>query len=246
MLKNHDLHPAFIFLTGILIVFLLISSVSAIFSIKNKINQESDNTITVSDKGEIYAKPDLAIIDLSVVTEAETVAEAMTQNTGKMDAIVVAIKNQGVSADDLKTTIFNIYPRYEYGNDKRALMGYEVHQTLQVKVRELQKISQIVQQATDAGVNQVGNLQFTVDNQDDLKKQARQEAIKKAKIKAAELAKQLGVKLVRITDFNEGSEISVPVYQEMAYAGKGGIGGASIESGQNKIEVIVNITYDIK
>ncbi len=243
-----SLNEIHLIISGVLIVFLLTATVYLVFGISNKIKQgryigqdiESRNTITVSDSGEIYADPDLAIVDLSVISEAETVTEAMNQNTGKMDLIVTAIKGYGVSADDLKTTNFSIHPRYEYRNEeKRTLAGYEIHQTLQVKIRDLQKTSPIIQSATDAGVNQVGNLRFTIDEQDDLKKQAREMAIEKAKIKARELAGQLGVRLIRITSFNEGFGASI--YQEKAY----GIGGGSVEPGQNKIEITVNITYEI-
>jgi uncharacterized protein YggE len=233
-------------ISGVLIVFLLTATVYLIFGIKAKIGESiGENTITVSDSGEIYAEPDLAVIDLSVISEAATVTEAMNQNTGKMDTIVARIKGLNVDADDLKTTNFNIYPRYEYIDERRTLAGYEVHQTLNVKIRELQKASSIIQTATNAGVNQVGNLQFTIDEQDSLKEQAREMAIEKAKAKAKELAKQLGVKLVKISGFNEGYDSVAPtVYREAAY-GIGGGGPSSIEPGQNKIEVTVSITYEI-
>ncbi|MFH1612076.1 MAG: SIMPL domain-containing protein [bacterium] len=258
--KNHRI--VMVSLAGLLGLFLLVTSVSTIFGISNKIKTgryigqdiQIKNTITVADIGEVYAKPDLALTDFSVVTEAVTVVEAMKQNTDKMNTIISFIKRQGVDNDDLKTTNFNIYPRYEYQErstfyptGERVLVGYEVNQTLQVKIRELDKIGQIIQGATDAGANQIGNLQFTIDNQDELKKEARELAIEKAKEKAKELAKQLDVSLVRIIDFNEG--IDNPVFRTLnasvdeAY-GLGG-GEPQIETVQNKIEVNVSITYEI-
>lgn len=235
-----------IIMSGVLIVFLLTATVYLVFGINSKIKESiGENTITVSDSGEIYAEPDLAVVDLSVISEAKTVAEAMKQNTDKMDVIVSQIRGLGVGEDDLQTTNFNIYPRYEYVNEKRTLAGYEVHQTLDVKIRDLQRVSAIIQTATNAGVNQVGNLQFTIDEQDSLRKQAREMAIEKVKAKANELAKQLGVKLVRIAGFNEGSDYISPVYREAAAYGIGGGGGSSIEPGQNKIEVTISITYEI-
>ena len=107
-------------------------------------------------------------------------------------------------------------------------------------------IGSIIQGATDAGANQVGDLQFTIDKEDEFKKQARKEAIKKAKSKAEELASQLGVKLVRIADFSEG--VSVPYYYGLEKSVAMGAGEAApqIETGENKIEVTVSITYEIK
>lgn len=252
-----------------LIVFLLSLIVVTAVDIQNKIRQgryigqdtETKNTITVSGTGEVYAKPDLCLVSFSVKNEAKTVAEAMTENTAKMNAIIALMKAQGIEKKDLKTTNFNIYPRYEYRKEevgaetwppqpegKRVLVGYEITQSLQVKIRNLEKIGEIIQGATDAGANQVRNLQFTIDNQDELKKQAREEAIQEAKDKAKELAGQLDIELVRITNFSESGIIPRLPYYDFALqeaAGPGETPAPQIETGENKIEVAVSITYEI-
>ncbi len=155
-----------------------------------------------------------------------------------------------------KTTNFNIYPRYEwyegsklYPQGKRVLVGYEVRQTLEVKVRDIGKISQVIDSAIDAGANQVSNLSFTVDKQDEFKKQAREKAIKEAKAKAKEIASQLGIHLVRIIGFSESAIMPTPrlFNFEGEAMGMGGGGTApQIETGENKIGVTVNITYEIR
>ena len=88
----------------------------------------------------------------------------------------------------------------------------------------------------------MGNLSFTIDNQDELKKQARDQAIDEAKEKSKELAKKLGVDLVRISNFTESSYY--PRFYGLEVADAGG-GAPQIETGENKIEVTVNITYEI-
>ena len=251
-----------ILFTGLLIiltVFLLAVTIYTVVSVQNKIKEgryigqeiESRNTITVSDKGEVYARPDLAITTFSVITEKKTVSEAMSENTEKMNTIIDSMKEQGVEDKDLKTTSFNIYPRYDWYNEtmfypqgRRVLIGYEVRQSLQVKIRDMEKIGEIIQGATDAGANQVGDLQFTIDNEDEFKKQARGQAIEKAKAKAQELASQLGVRLVRIVNFSE-SGVFPRYYAFEEATGMGGDGAPQIEVGENKIEVNVTITYEI-
>ena len=172
----------------------------------------------------------------------------MTENTEKMNKIINSMKDLGVDEKDLKTTDFNIHPRYDYPESGRVLAGYEVTQSLQVKIRDLDKVGQIIQSATNNGANQIGQLSFTIDNEDEFKNQAREEAIKKAKEKAKELANQLGVNLVRIVDFYESGEN--PVYYDNYSAKEAyGIGGGgeipSIETGENKVEISVTITYEI-
>lgn len=239
----------------ILGIFLITLIISKAIDIRDKI-QITGNTITVSDTGEIYAKPDLALTTFSVITEAKTVAQALEENTKKTNAVIDFVKAQEVEEKDVKTTSFNIYPRYEYQKveteiypyppGKRVLVGYEVTQSLEVKIRDMTKIGDIIQGATDAGANQVGDLQFTIDKQDELKAQARAQAIEKAKTKAKELASQLGVNLVRITNFSENSVI--PYFHGLKEALPMGAGEEvpQIEIGENKIEVTVSITYEIR
>ena len=145
---------------------------------------ETRNTITVSDTGEVYTKPDLVLTTFSVVNEAKTVAEALSQNAKDMNGVIGFVKSQGVEDKDLRTTSFNISPRYEWYDEtqceiypcptgKRVLVGYEVQQSLEVKIRGMEKIGTIIEGATEFGANQAGDLQFTIDKQDELKKQAR-------------------------------------------------------------------------
>jgi len=254
-------------LAVVFILFLLAVTVSTAVGILNKIkegkyigrNPEAQNTITVSDTGEIYTKPDLGLITFSVKTFAKTVVEAMTENTEKMNAVIEAIKKQGVEAKDLKTTSFNIYPQYDYVYSpaeiqiypyppgKRVLTGYEVRQSLDVKIRNLAKTGDIIQKATDAGSNEAGDLVFIIDKEDEFKKKARVEAINKAKTKAQELAQQLGVKLGKITNFNENVYYPYRTGYELEnMAGKGAAPSPRIETGENKISVTVSITYEIE
>jgi len=237
---------------GILALFLVALAISTIIDINDKL-KETESIITVQGTGEVYAKPDLALTTFSVVVEAASVAEALEENTERMNAVIAAVRNEGVEEKDLKTTSFNVYPRYEwyektiyYPTGKRVLVGYEVHQSLQVKIRDMGKVGGILQAATESGANEVGALQFTIEEQDELKKQAREEAISEAKEKAEELASQLGVKLVGVDSFNESG--FVPFYSSLERAeGIGGAGGGpTIETGENKIEVTVNITYKIR
>ena len=252
-------------LFAVVLLFLIALTILVSVDIANKIRQgqyigqniENKSTITVSGEGEIYSKPDLALIDFSVRTEDKTVSGAMNTNSSKMNGVIEAMKKEGINKKDLKTTSFNIYPQYEYVKSKeteqiypygkRVLVGYDVNQSLEVKIRDLSKVGQIIQKATDSGANEVSNIRFTIENKDELKKQAREQAIKEAKSKAKDLASQLGVKLVKIIGFSENA--NQPVYYNRNIA-KGAAGSESnetpqIETGENKIVVDVSIVYEI-
>jgi uncharacterized protein YggE len=91
-----------------------------------------------------------------------------------------------IDEKDLKTTSFNINPRYEWQNNsgKRYLVGYEVRQIINVKIRDLSEVGNIIQKATDLGANDIGELIFTFDNDQKLKENARNIAIRSAKEKS--------------------------------------------------------------
>ena len=257
---NHKKKVFFCFAI-ILSIFFIVLIVSGTVDIFNKVKQgryigqeaEFRNSIVISETGEVYAKPDLAVVNLSVIKEAKTVAEAINENAEIMNRVIQTMKDQGIEDKDLKTINFSIYPRYEYTDGtfgKRILVGYEVFQQLQIKIRDMEKIGTIIEKASSSGVNDVGELQFTIDDEEKLKKQARAQAVEKAKTKAQELASQLDVKLGRVVSFNES--FFTPYYDVNIYAEESGFGkgvGAvpvpNIQIGENKITVSVVITYEI-
>ncbi len=247
-------------------VFFILASalVYLIVAVASKIKQyeyigadiDYQETITVEGAGEVYIKPDTAVVVFSVTNEAETVAEAVAANSRRMNEVISSVKSQGVAANDLKTIGFNLYPRYEYYEEegfirpegKRALVGYEVIQRLQVKIRDMEKIGVVIQQAADAGANQVGSLSFIIDDEEQYKEEARSLAIEEAENKAEKLATELGIKLRGIKSFSEAlSGISGAIYRADALALESSVSPApSIETGENKIEVRVNIVYKIQ
>ena len=231
-----------------LIIFLAAATYSKIIETRYA-GQSSQykNTISVAGEGKVVAKPDIGQVSLSVISDASTVAAAQKDNTDKMNRVIQAMKDLGIKEEDLKTTSYNISPRYQYSpNGRSDIIGYEVAQNMDVKIRDLTKVSDILGKAATAGVNQVGSLTFTFDNPETLQSQARQKAIDNAKQKAKDLAGSLGVALGKVVSFNESSAGQpIPMYASDAL-GKGGGGAAPvIQTGQNEIDINVNISYEI-
>src|SRR6056297_797061 len=242
-IKNKDtkkfLTNSLIFVLTIFVIFLIIATGTYI---KNNVKRgkyigadiESRNVISVSATSEMFVKPDLAKVVLSVENEATTVDRAMETNTQKMNSIIEKVKDQGIKEKDLKTTNFRLNPRYEWWDDtiyppsgKRVLVGYTVNQSLEIKIRDLENIGSIIETATTNGANQVGNINFEVENKDEYEKTVREQAIEKAKDKAKTLDKQLGVTLVDIKSFNENGYAPTPQYDNYARLEKDTAGAGS-------------------
>jgi len=219
-------------------------------------NDQVINTITVAGTGEVVVKPDIATVSFGVIAENLDVSKAQTDSATKINKIIDFLKTKGVDEKDIKTTNYNIYPRYDYGpvtqiypyNSKQTLAAYVVSQTVEVKIRKIADAGAILSGVGEFGVTDVSGLTFSVDNQDTVKDQARDLAIQDAKAQAKVLAKGLGVKLVRITSFSEGG--NYPIMYSMDKAVATGMGGDSVAPqipvGENKITSNVSITYEIR
>ena len=216
------------------------------------------NVISVSGYGEAFGAADIATFSFSVVSEKSTVAAAQTDATNKINAITKYIKDAGVAEKDIQTTDYSVYPQYEYNqivcvsypcpSGRQVLKGYQVRQTTTIKVRDLAKAGELLTGVGGKGATEMSGLQFTFDDPNKLQNDARGKAISDAKAKADQLAKQLGVSLVRVVSFNEnGGGYPGPMYTKAV-----GMGGDAVQSapeisvGQNKVSSSVSITYEIR
>jgi uncharacterized protein len=216
------------------------------------------NTITVEGTGTGTSIPDLAVVTFSVTEEATTVAAAQSEATAKTDAALDALSGLGIEEKDVKTIAYNVYPRYEntpvcysgYCPPTRnpQIIGYEVSQTVEVKVRDTAKAGDVLQALGSLNVQNISGPSFQVDEEDEIRNVAREEAIAEAKAKAKALADQLGVRLGKVVSFYEN-----PGY--MPYGMGGGYDGVKMEvaasapalpTGEQETTVTVNITYEIR
>ena len=220
------------------------------------------NSISVNGKGEAITIPDIATFSFTVNETAKTVADAQSKATEKANAALKAVKDAGVAEKDIKTTAYSINPHYEYTNGdcntfrctpgKSTLTGYDVSQSIEVKIRDLAKAGAIFTSIGALDVQNVNGLSFSIDDIEKVKAEARAKAISDAQAKAKELAKELGVRIVKITSFYDSSDQPI-------YYGREGMGGdvmsikataapiaPSIPTGEQKVVSNVTITYEIK
>jgi uncharacterized protein len=239
----------------IFLVSLCILAISAIAICALYFNTKDDNQdrFSVIGSGTVYAKADIANLTVGLKTEIKkTAAEATTDNNDKMNEIIQAIKDLGVEEKDIKTTNYNLSPVYNWTESRgQELIGYQVSQNVTLKIRDLEKIGEIIAKTTKKGANQVGNINFTIDDEYELKNQAREIAIEKAKEKAQLIAEQSGMKLGKIKGMHENSYSPAPyayTNAKLEYAADevDRVSSPSIEAGTNEIRAEVTIIYEVK
>lgn len=247
-------------LFGVFATIFVIALTIYTFKAMNEIGSIPEtNTISVSGHGESFAIPNLAIVSFSVEKTAKTVADAQTQVTTVMNDILATLKTSGVADKDIKTMSYDINPKYEYQStvctingcptSKQVLVGYTVSDTVQVKIRAIDKAGDIIGVLGQKNVTNLSGLNLSVEDDSAVKTEARDKAITLARAEAESIAKGLGVRLVRITSFSENG-YAQPIYystnKDMALSSGAGAPAPSIPVGQNKASSDVTITYEIR
>jgi len=246
---------------GLLGLFLLVQTVVSVVDIGiRKDNSISPNVISVRGVGEALAVPDIASFSFTVREEGKDVALVQQAMTDKANTAISYLKEQGIEDRDIKTESYYTNPKYEYSQgvcgpsfcppSKQTIAGFEVSQTISVKVRDIAKAGDILTQISALSISEVSSLSLTVDSVDALKAEAKKDAIKKAREDAENIASSLGVRLDDIVGFYE--ETPGYGYGEMDVGGSSMMLRAeeavapNLQPGEQKFTSIVSVTYSIK
>lgn len=254
-------------LNQLLITLLLIGGVLALASYAYvTVNQYSQwggpTTINVSGKGEVMAKPDIAQFSFSVRGDGADATAAQAKSAEVINNTTNYLKENGVEEKDIKTEGYNMNPKYKYETrpclygsycppGEQIPDGFEVYQTITVKVRDIDKAGTLLAGIGDKGATDISGLNFTVDDADALTDEARKLAIEDAQAQAEILADNLGVRIVKMMSYYEDTPMPMYGYggemRDMAMSAKAEMAPTpSIPTGENKTVSNVTITYEVK
>ncbi|MBO6639403.1 MAG: SIMPL domain-containing protein [Roseitalea sp.] len=209
--------------------------------------------ITVSATGTANVAPDMAVIGLTVLREAETARDALDANTMAMAEVLAAMQAEGIAERDLQTSNFNIQPRYVHPEPKNGvrpaprIVGYQVSNSLTVRVRDLERLGAILDQSVTLGVNQGGGISFTNDDPSAAITEARTKAMQAAIGKAETLTEAAGIGLGRILTISEQSSEPRPIAMARGAVMEMAADAAPVPvaAGENTYRVSVNVTFEL-
>lgn len=238
----------------ILSLFLLALTVKAFSNLDR--NEYPQTSISIEGVGSATSMPDIAAISFMVQEEASTVAAAQDSTTKRTNSAVTALSALGIADTDVTTASYNVYPQYQYPpctdaycpNTPPTIRAYQVSQSITVKVRDTAKVGEVLQALGDAGVQNISGPNFTVDEPEAIRAEARAKAVADAKAKAEALADELGVRLGKVVGFWENSD-GYPMYDPMMSKGYGGdamMSAPTIPMGEGEYEVRVSVTFELK
>jgi uncharacterized protein YggE len=205
----------------------------------------STGTIVVSGTGRVAVQPDVADLRLGVTVAKPTVEAARGEAAATMDAILRAVDGAGVARADVRTAMLSVQPRYDY-RDGRApvLTGYEIANVVEVSVRDLSALGDVIDATLTAGATSMDALSFRLADPRPAEREARRQAMAEARSRADVLAEAAGVTVQGVSDIVEGQPVRPPgpvaKAERMALAADA---GTPVEAGTLEVAVTVSVTY---
>lgn len=203
-------------------------------------------SLTVSAEAVVTAEPDQAEIDIGVVTEAKNAAEAAKDNAAKLAAVIAAVKKLLKAGDQTKTVSYSVSPNYRYPKDgKPEIVGYTATNVVQVKMGAVQDAGKLIDAATQSGANRIQRLVFTLKDEDAAQREALRNATVKARAKADDMARALGLKIARVLSVIENERSFRPVMREMQATAMAREAPTPIETGAVQVRSAVTLTAEL-
>jgi uncharacterized protein YggE len=202
-----------------------------------------EGRIVVTGDGSVSVAPDYAQVRSGVTTRARTVKEGVDANSKVMAAIITALKGAGIAEKDIQTARFSIQPVYapQVSGSEPKLSGYSVSNQVNVTIREIGKVGDVLDRVVAAGATDAGNVSFLVSDASKALDQAREAAIADARRKAEVYAKASDVRLGRVEWITEdtGGGTPVPLMTRAQAA------PVPIATGEDTLRVRVTVGFDI-
>jgi len=202
-------------------------------------------TIVVDGTGRVSVEPDLADLRLGVSVARPTVDAARAVAAETMDAILAAVADAGVDRRDVRTTLLSVQPRYDYRENRQpVLTGYELANVVEVTVRELARLGDVVDGTLRAGATSMDGLSFRVADPAPAEREARLRAMAAARARADVLAEAAGLAIVGVSDIVEGGLTPPPEPRYRAARMMVSEDASTpVEAGSLEIAVSVTVTY---
>jgi uncharacterized protein len=202
-------------------------------------------TIVVSGTGRVAVQPDVGDLRLGVTVAKPTVEAARGEAAATMEAILRAVDGAGIARADVRTVMLSVQPRYDYRDGRSpVLTGYEVANLVEISVRDLAVLGDVIDATLAAGATSMDALTFRLADPASAEREARRQAMGEARSRADVLAEAAGLTIEGVIDIIEGQPVRPPVpvakVERMALATDA---PTPVEAGMLEIAVTVSVTY---
>lgn len=214
---------------------------------------EDPALISITGTGEVTAAPDTAFINSGVTTQGATAREALDANTKAMSDLLATLTEAGIEARDVQTSGFSVNPNYVYSDARDAngyqlppkINGYQVFNTVMVRVRDLEKLGAILDKQVTVGANTINGITFTVADPSKLYDEARKAAFADAKEKAELYATAAGEELGLLKSISESQGYAEPQPYMMKAMDAAAASPVPVATGELSFQINVQVSWTI-
>lgn len=207
---------------------------------------QTGTLLSVSAQGESKRVPDVATLSTGVVTQAADSSAAMQANAQQMNRVMAAIREAGIAERDVRTSGISISPRYRHTeNEAPQINGYEARNTVNVTVRDISKLGQVMDVLVASGANQIHGPQFEIGEPEEAYNEARRAALEIAQARAALYADTLDLQVRRIVSISEGGGFMPPPMRMMAARAMDSAESTPVSPGESTLSVNLDVVFEL-
>ena len=199
---------------------------------------QTGTLLSVSAQGESKRVPDVATLSTGVVTQAADSSAAMQANAQQMNQVMAAIREAGIAERDVRTSGISISPRYRHTEN-------EARNTVNVTVRDISKLGQVMDVLVASGANQIHGPQFEIGEPEEAYNEARRAALETAQARAALYADTLDLQVRRIVSISEGGGFMPPPMRMMAARAMDSAESTPVSPGESTLSVSLDVVFEL-
>jgi hypothetical protein len=147
------------------------------------------NSVYVGADGKYEAAPDTALIQFNVSVQDDAASAAYEHASKEAEQVRKVLRDNGIDPKAAHIGFFAVQPVYDWKSSKQKLVGYRVTTDVTLKLKDFSKIGPITQQLADANVSEGQTLNYTLENIDDAKNKAVEDAYRRARNSADAIAR---------------------------------------------------------
>ena len=205
------------------------------------------NTVTASGSGTIQAAPDEATMSFGITNQSKDSKKLLADTSKAAQKIVAALKKAGVADKDIQTQNVSVYPQTSYMGGKATITGYEAGISVNVKVRDLTRLGDIITAGNDAGANNINGPSFVISEDSPFTAKAIDKAVAAARRSAEAMAKAADKSVGEVLSISDSTVSPVmPFAQERGYATAGAADSVEINPGQLDVNSNVVVVFELK
>jgi len=255
-MNENQLRKIYTALLGLVVLVIITSAASAYYQTTDnlgtviKLSEEDTqtNVIKVSGTGTISMPPDKGIIYVGIRTQSADAATAQQTNADITDAVIKALKDAGIAEEDIITSNYHMYPIRDYEQGYETITGYVVSNQLEVTIKDIDTIGEIIDIAVEAGANDIRGVSFTLsdEKQQDARKKALDNAVQAARSDADVLASALNVTIQNPVELStSGGYYNSPYMKDVSVVREEGA-TTPIQPGDVSVYAYVQVMYQFE